>query len=282
MRRLLRHRPSPAMAIALLALFVALGGSAMAAFIVSSNSQIGPNTIYGANKPSGANDNVVDGSIAAVDIKPSSIGSGRIADGTLTGADLVNNTLTGTQIDESSLAPVPNAQHLGGLPASGVGRIAMASDENFSGGFPFAPLTTATITAPAQGFVRLDGTLLAFDGRAASFCVDCEVGLRVRDVTAGTISPQSILVAGTSTRSTAIMMPVSWVFPVTPGVHSYALDAGQVAFQGGPFGLYNPVLIAQFVPFGGMGSSTSLGASGVRTSRASTTTTSRRAVRIGR
>src|SRR3954454_19558770 len=98
MRRLLRHRPSPAMAVALLALFVALGGSAMAAFVVSSNSQIGPDTIYGANKPATANDNIVDGSIMAVDIAASSLGGGRIKDGSLTGADLASGSLTGANL----------------------------------------------------------------------------------------------------------------------------------------------------------------------------------------
>ena len=102
MRRLLR-RPSHATIVAYLALFFALGGSAMAAFVVSSNSQIAPNTIYGANKPAGANDNIVDGSITALDIKPSSLGSGRILDGSLTGADLAANTVTGGNVADESL-----------------------------------------------------------------------------------------------------------------------------------------------------------------------------------
>jgi hypothetical protein len=100
MRRLLR-RPSHATVVAYLALFVALGGSAMAAFVVSSNSQIGPNTIYGANKPTSANDNIVDGSITGRDVKTGSIFGSRIADGSVLGAD----------VDESSLAQVPSAHH---------------------------------------------------------------------------------------------------------------------------------------------------------------------------
>src|SRR3954465_6052368 len=42
------------------------------------------------------------------------------------------------------------------------------------------------------------------------------------------------------------------------GEHSYALDAGQVAFSPGPFALENPVLVAQFLPFGATGMATSL------------------------
>ena len=133
MRSRLR-RPSPAMVVACLALFVALGGSAMAAFVVSSNSQIGPNTIYGANRPSTANDNIVNGSITASDIKQESIGGNRIINGSLTGPDVAANTLKGTQIDESTLAKVPaaaqadNASTLDGLDSTaliqGQGRIA--------------------------------------------------------------------------------------------------------------------------------------------------------------
>jgi hypothetical protein len=103
MFRLLRHRPSPAMAVALLALFVALGGSAMAAFVVTSNSQIGPDTIYGANKPADANDNIVDGSIMGRDIKPGSIFGSRIADGSLTAADLAPDAVDSTKVLDESL-----------------------------------------------------------------------------------------------------------------------------------------------------------------------------------
>ena len=167
------------------------------------------------------------------------------------------------KVSNSVLIPKLNAQFLNGFQANGLGRVAMASNENFSGGFPFAPLVTVTITAPANGFVRLDGRVGLFDGRAASFCGDCEVGVRIRDVAAGTNSPMSITVAGTNTRSTYLEIPTTWVFPVTTGAHSYALDAGQVAFSGGPFDLENPVLVAQYVPFGSTGTATTLGTQSV-------------------
>ena len=102
------------MLVACLALFVALAGSATAAFVVSSNRQIAPNTIYGAGKPATANDNIVDGSISGVDIKSNGIPGSRITNKSLTGADLADNTLTGTQINESTLGTVPNAASLAG------------------------------------------------------------------------------------------------------------------------------------------------------------------------
>src|SRR3954453_5848594 len=105
------------MVVACVALFVALGGSAMAAYVVSSNSQVGPGTISGSTPPSGAHDNIIDGSISSADIKLNSLAGSRIADGSVTGADvgdgrlsgadLADNTLTASQIDESTLGQVP-------------------------------------------------------------------------------------------------------------------------------------------------------------------------------
>jgi hypothetical protein len=50
------------------------------------------------------------------------------------------------------------------------------------------------------------------------------------------------------------------------GTHTHSLLTGEVAISGGPFKFFNPVLIAQFVPFGGNGLAASLGASPIRTS----------------
>jgi hypothetical protein len=80
-----RFRPSPAMIVACIALFVALGGTATAVtYVVSSNSQIGPGTISGNNPPSGDHANIIAGSV--------------------TGGDVAENTL----------AKVPNADKLDG------------------------------------------------------------------------------------------------------------------------------------------------------------------------
>jgi hypothetical protein len=79
------HKPSPAMIVALLALFVALGGTAMAAYVVSSNSQIGPNTVSGHKPPSGAHSNIISGSINGQDVADNSLGGADINETTLTG-----------------------------------------------------------------------------------------------------------------------------------------------------------------------------------------------------
>jgi len=162
-------------------------------------------------------------------------------------------------VSNSVLNPKLNAQFLNGRAVNSLGRVAMAANNDFSGGFPFSSQVTASITAPAKGFVRLEGNMGVFDGRAASFCGDCEVGVQIRDVASGDVSPQSIVVTGESTRSTYLQIPTEWVFPVSTGAHDYSLDAGQVAFSGGPLDFENPVLIAQYVPYGATGTASSLG-----------------------
>ena len=82
MTPLKRLRPSPAMVVALVALFVALGGSAYAL------------TITGAS--------IVNGSVTASDIK----------NYTLTGKDMVKDGVGGVTIKESRLGPVPFAEAL--------------------------------------------------------------------------------------------------------------------------------------------------------------------------
>jgi hypothetical protein len=144
-------------------------------------------------------------------------------------------------VSNNVMNPKLDAQFLGGFAANGLGRVALASNENFTGRFAFSPLLTVSITAPAKGFVRLEGRVGVFDGSAASYCTDCEVAVQLRDVSAGTTSPRSLTVAGAGTHSTYVEIPTTWVFPVTSGAHSYSLDTDQVDFGGGPFALHNPV-----------------------------------------
>src|SRR5207244_1406592 len=63
-----RFRPSPAMVVACLALFVALSGTALAVNAITSNSQVSADTISGHNPPAGKHANVIGGSLNATDL----------------------------------------------------------------------------------------------------------------------------------------------------------------------------------------------------------------------
>jgi hypothetical protein len=88
MHRIRSHLTYANVLVTVLAFIVLGGGSAMAAFVVSNNSQVGPNTIYGHNAPAGKNKNVVADSVTGADVK------------------------------ESTLAKVPNADKLDGLDST--------------------------------------------------------------------------------------------------------------------------------------------------------------------
>jgi hypothetical protein len=79
----IRGHLSFANVVSVVALFVALGGTAIASVIITSNSQVTRNTISGHHPPSGKHPNVIGGSINGRDI----------ADASLTGADLAPSAM---------------------------------------------------------------------------------------------------------------------------------------------------------------------------------------------
>ncbi|HWN72512.1 MAG TPA: hypothetical protein VNN15_01750 [Solirubrobacterales bacterium] len=75
------RRPSPSLLISILALFVALGGTAWAAHKIGSK-----------------------------EIKAGAVNGAKIKNGAVTGAKIAPNSVTGKQINESSLGTVPSAE----------------------------------------------------------------------------------------------------------------------------------------------------------------------------
>jgi hypothetical protein len=102
MRRKL-SRPSPAMVVALIALFVALGGSGYAA--VKFNPKV-----------------IKNNSVPGKKLKNNSLPGSKLVNNSLPGSKLRNNSVTGLKINESTLLTVPsatNAERFGGqLPGA--------------------------------------------------------------------------------------------------------------------------------------------------------------------
>jgi hypothetical protein len=80
-----RFRPSHATLIAYVALFVALGGTALGAVVITSNSQVAKNTISGHRPPAGKHSNLIGGSVNGQDVADNSLTGGDISEGSLTG-----------------------------------------------------------------------------------------------------------------------------------------------------------------------------------------------------
>lgn len=90
-----RSIPSPAMAVALVALFMAMGGSAYAGAKLTKNSV--------TNKT----------------IKNNAVTGKKVKNGSITGADIKANSLTGTQINEATLGKVGDAETVDGIDSTG-------------------------------------------------------------------------------------------------------------------------------------------------------------------
>src|SRR5687768_7449935 len=102
-----RFRPSPAMVVALIALFVALGGSAAALS--------GSNTVFTDDI---ANDTFNSptqgqGGLVAADLRPGSVGTSEAANNSLVGADVADGSLTGADISSITGADVSDGSLTG-------------------------------------------------------------------------------------------------------------------------------------------------------------------------
>jgi hypothetical protein len=124
MTQLLRKRPSPAMLVALLALFIALGGSSYAAV-----------------------------KIGARDIKRGAVGTRAVANDSIRSADIHNATITGADVKDDALtnADIDNAS-LSAATAKSADTAARATTATTA-----ASATTANTAKKADDAERLDG-----------------------------------------------------------------------------------------------------------------------------
>ena len=102
MKAILRRRPSPALVIACVALFVSLGGVSygVASGYIDSR-EIQNNTIRSKD--------IRNNSLRTFDIRNNEVRGFDVRNSSLQGRDIAFNTLTGADINESSLGKVPSA-----------------------------------------------------------------------------------------------------------------------------------------------------------------------------
>lgn len=154
MRRLPLRRPSPALVIACIALFVSLGGVSWAYATGSIGSrEIRNNSVLGKD--------IKNSTITTKDIRNNEVRGADIRNSTITGRDVALDTLGGFDIKESTLGQVPDSARLDGRSGS---EYVLKQTPSFS------PLTvtggTAGTPAPAvavdgTGYVHLQGTAVA-------------------------------------------------------------------------------------------------------------------------
>jgi hypothetical protein len=144
MARALRlRRPSPALVVACLALFVALSGFGYAA------TQLPRNSVGAAQ--------LRNGSVVAQKIKKGAVVRTKLATGAVSSAKIANGEVTGADVDEATLGQVPsatNSSSVGGLAPSAFAR----ADRFYTGsGDTGANPAQTLFSIPAAVRVETDG-----------------------------------------------------------------------------------------------------------------------------
>src|SRR4051794_25842488 len=111
MRRIRRHLTYANVMVTILAFFVLGGGTALAAFVVSSNSQIGPGTVSGHKPPKGAHANVITGSISTKDLAAGAVKAGKLGNGTVTNPKLANGSVSNAKLRIGAVGPAKLADN---------------------------------------------------------------------------------------------------------------------------------------------------------------------------
>jgi trimeric autotransporter adhesin len=139
--------------VSVIALFVALGGTAAAATIITSNSQVAQDTISGHNPPAGAHSNIITGSVTSADLASGAVGNKKLANGAVgtakladkgvTGAKIADHSLTGAEIRDKSLTEDDIADL---VSSGGVTRVELGAETTLLQDGPF------TVTVTCVGF----------------------------------------------------------------------------------------------------------------------------------
>jgi hypothetical protein len=147
MKRIRFRRPSPALVISCISLFVALSGVGYAAARIGSKQ-------------------IKNNSVAGKDIKNSTITGKDVKNSGLTGSDVKNNSLTGSDIVESKLGKVASA--------------ASADSANTVGGVRVIPFSFRSNTTTAQRTVATIGGVQVITG-----CSSNDPDLNLKNVSGG-------------------------------------------------------------------------------------------------
>ena len=218
MHRIIRHRPSPAMIVACIALVLSLAGTGYAAIVLPAGS-VGTQQLK-------------TGAVTTAKVKTGAVTSAKVRTGAITSAKVKNYTLTLADIKASAL--------------SSLGRVGLGSGSTTIGAGATGTVATVSLTAPTTGFVLVNGWIDTFGANGA-------VGVRVWDDTAATHSPYNNT---DSPSGDEWAIGNIGVFPVTAGARTFSVRLDWNA-SSTPVDCW-ATITAQFIPYGATGSKTSL------------------------
>jgi hypothetical protein len=230
-----RLRPSPAMVVALIALFASLSGIAWAANTVGSGDVI-DNSLQSVDLKDNAavksadvvNDTVVGGGLAAADLKSGSVGTsevaadslgaGDLAPGSVGSSEVANDSLTGADVSEATLGEVPSAL------LGGTGRFASDSDPSFcdpnSGTFVTCVYTPYVTLAPSRVLVTAAATA---HGTSNGGVGVCKLGKSSFGEIAGTSRTVSVV------NGRSFFSLVGITDPLPAGTYAFGLDCNETS-----------------------------------------------------
>lgn len=259
-------------AVAYVALFVALSGSAVAAIRLPANS-VGTNelrnravtgrkvrlhALTGANiKASSlgtavlANGAVTNRKLAspALSVNPGTglIGGGQIAlggSGTLSvDQRTIQHRVTGACSSGSALSSINQD---GSVGCQAIDASAVASTVNSSTANNWTTVATVTIDAPGPGSVFVDGDFSA--QTTSPSCSPCYADVRVvADGGASFSSAEQASLGDGSTNVIVTTLSQRWLFHVSAGAHTFDLQRDLVP-SGAPVVILNPTLVGIYLP----------------------------------
>jgi hypothetical protein len=167
-----KFRPSPALAISCVALFLALVGTAFAA----------------APKNSVRSPQIVNGAVKTVDLGRNAVKSGKVADGTIGAADLGTDSVGSDEIGKDAVASdevAPDSLTAGDLAANSVGSSEVAdqsltADDLGPGSVGSSELQTASVRSSELGpIIQVTNTNAIANGANGGVSVTCPAGTTV-------------------------------------------------------------------------------------------------------
>jgi len=157
-KAIFRRRPTPAMGIALVALFVALSGTAVA---LPGKNSVQANDLKRGSVGTRA---ISNNSVRSGDIRTGNVRSSDVLNDSLLSQDVQNNALTGDDINESTLGTVPSANNANTVgnrtPAQLRSTAAFAENGTViaSLGTSFVTVVSTTINTQSTGLVQANGS----------------------------------------------------------------------------------------------------------------------------